>query len=158
MEVSVEAPGLDGSQVEFSMERLDGKSWGTIGTARGTVSKGKARARMPVEHPAGGESAGSLARRRLRFRASLLGGEPVRVRAELTPDLDAKKLRFRAEVVQDVGAQKLRFRAEPVPDLRPRKLRFRTEVPVPEHPALTRLRVELKGGTADDHVQTNSSG
>ena len=29
---------------------------------------------------------------------------------------------------------------------------------MPENPALTRLRVELKGGKPDDHVQTGGSG
>lgn len=157
VQVLVDAPGLDGSEVEFVFERLEEKKWVAAGTAKAMVAKGKATATLKVSHPAAamkGTTAQELAKRRLRFRASLLAGAAVRVRAELMPDLDPRKLRFRAEVVPDLGTQKVRFRAEPRPDLQPRKLRFRVELPVPENPGLTRLRVELQGGTEDDHVQT----
>lgn len=159
--VSVQAKDHDGETVEFTLERLEGKDWVTAGTARGPVRGGKASAKITVSHPAAGKKSATVAdlkASKLRFRASLVGGEEVRVHAELQPDITPARLRFRAEQVADVGAQKLRFRAEPVPDLKPRKLRFRTEVPIPENPALTRLRVELKGGTPDDHVSTPGSG
>jgi uncharacterized protein len=158
VQVSVDAPGLDGSEVEFALERLEGKTWVAAGTAKALVAKGKAAASVKVSHPAAamnGATSQELAKRRLRFQASLSAGTPVQVRAELMPDIDPRKLRFRAELVPDLGAQKVRFRAEPVPDLQPRKLRFRVELPVPENPGLTRLRVELQGGTEEDHVQTD---
>ena len=161
VQVSVTAKDLDGSVVAFVIERLDGKTWVEAGKAKATVKGGKATAKITLAHPGADKkapTAADLKAKRLRFRASLVGGETIRVRAEQQPDIDAKKLRFRAEAVPDVGAQKLRFRAEPIPDLRPRKLRFRTEVPIPENPALTRLKAEVKGGKPEDAVMTGGSG
>ena len=161
VQVSVTAKDLDGSMVNFVVERLEGKSWVEAGTSKATVKGGKATAKVTLKHPGAAKdspTAADLKAKRLRFRASLVGGETIRVRTEVQPDIDAKKLRFRAEAVPDVGAQKLRFRVEPIPDLRPRKLRFRSELPVPENPALTRLKVEVKGGKPEDAVTTGGGG
>ena len=145
-QIIVDAKGLNGHRVKFSIERLDNGSWTEVGNTIAKVAGSSAKGSITVQHPQG--TVVSLAK--LRFRARLADAPQTRVRAEMLPDIDPRQVRFRAELVPDYTKQKLRFAAKPVPDLLPKKLRFRGELPVPLDPALTRMRVSVSGGGAPD--------
>jgi hypothetical protein len=68
--LSVEAPGLDGEEVRFVVERKDEGRWRKVAECVAPVSSGKATASVPVEHS--GEGAPPVAQ--LRFRAQLVRG------------------------------------------------------------------------------------
>lgn|GEM_PF-1006498 len=95
IEMTVDAPGLDGATVLFQLERLVGKSWAAAGSARAMVKSGAATASVKVEHPAAGKKgagAAELALSKLRFKAALQGAVgATRARAELLPDLPAEQ-------------------------------------------------------------------
>ncbi len=144
-ELIVDARGLNGHRVTFSLEKFANQQWTSIGTAVATVVGGTATGKITVRH-----SDPTTPRSKLRFSAALANPPQIRARAELVADTDARSVRFRAELVPDHTKQKLRFTAKPVPDLNGTRMRFRGEVPVPLDPALTRMRASVVGGGADD--------
>jgi hypothetical protein len=142
-QIVVAAPGLDGSKVDFTLERLDENgTWVSAGVTQVAVASGHAVANLAVAQPTDPDGLGMMS-----FRDAVA---PEKLKSGYEP----KRYRFRALLLPDPSNRKLRFRAEPVPDLRPRRIRFRAELPVPQDPALTRLTVKLAGGTDDDTVST----
>jgi hypothetical protein len=103
VEASVLGKAIEGKEVEFTLERLDGGTWTPTDKARGKVIKGVATASFTVSHPAAGKAqppgSQELDPRKLRFRAAVVGANVVdRVRAELLPDLSADRVRFRVSL------------------------------------------------------------
>jgi len=144
-ELVVDAKGLNGHRVKFTIEKYADGAWSAAGSAVTSVINNRAVGHVTVSH-----TDATLPQSKLRFSAALADPVDIRVRAEMLPDLAPRKLRVRAELVPDVTSQKVRFSARPVPDLNPKRIRFRGEVPVPLDPAMTRLRVSVVGGGADD--------
>ena len=141
-QIEIAAPGMDGSKVDITLERLEDGVWTSAGVTQVAVAEGKAVAHLAVAPPAEGETLGKM--------SFLDAVAPEKLPSGFAP----KRYRFRAILLPDFATKKLRFRAQPVPDLRPRKIRFRAELPVPQDPVLTRLTVKLTGGTDDDTVST----
>ncbi|HUJ28148.1 MAG TPA: hypothetical protein VLW85_19135 [Myxococcales bacterium] len=66
--MTVDAPGLDGRQVKFTVEHRHAGEWSKQSELTATVADGKASAQIEVQHPAPGEDEAAD----LRFHCELL--------------------------------------------------------------------------------------
>jgi hypothetical protein len=67
--LQVDAPGLDGREVRFVVERRDGEQWSAVQTLEAKVANGVAEAQMQLAHPDPSDPAASPAD--LRFSCEL---------------------------------------------------------------------------------------